>query len=46
MKKLGIAIALILFVLVGGFVWLVGQSSPENADSSTITIELPDNFEK
>lgn len=46
MKKLGLVAALILFLLVGIFMWLLAESGPENANSETITIELQDNFEK
>jgi len=46
MKKLG-AIAVIFLLVFGGlFLWLLGKTGPENANSETITIEVEDNFER
>ena len=45
-KKLIIGVAVILLFLIGGFLWLLSQASPESAPQDIVTIELPDTYEK
>ena len=46
MKKLGAALFIVLILLAGLFVWLLGQSAPEKANSETITVDIEDKFER
>jgi len=46
MKKLGLALLLILIFMAALFFWLLSQSAPENANSEIITIDVEDNFER
>jgi hypothetical protein len=46
MKKALIAGGILALFLILGFMFLLGQASPENAPQDTIIIELPDTFEK
>ena len=46
MKKLGLALALILLFGAGIFLWLLSQSAPERANSETIIVDIEDNFER
>jgi len=46
MKKLGAISVILLFVLSGLFIWLLGQSGPENANSEIITVDIKDDFER
>jgi len=46
MKKALIIIVPIVVLFVFGFFWLLSKSSPENAPTDVITVELPDTFEK
>lgn len=46
MKKLGLALLLILIFAGALFFWLLSQSAPENANSDVITVDIEDNFER
>jgi len=46
MKKALMAIGTIIVLLIIGFVFLVGQASPDNAPQDIKVIDLPDSFEK
>ena len=46
MKKLGVFLILVLLIGGGLFLWLLGQASPDNANSEVITIDIQDKFEK
>lgn len=46
MKKAFIAIGLLVILFIGGFVWLLGEASPDNAPQEVQVIDLPDTFEK
>lgn len=46
MKKFGIVTLVLLLLLGGIFTWLLMGASAENAPQDTITIELPDSYEK
>ena len=46
MKKLGAVLLICLLIFGGLFLWLLGQSGPEHADTETITVEIEDNFDR
>ncbi len=46
MKKLGLALALILIFGAGLFFWLLSQSTPEQANSETVIVDIEDKFER
>ncbi len=46
MKKSLIALIIFVALLGASFMWLLAQSSPDNANSDIIQTELPDSFEK
>jgi len=41
MKKLLIFLVLMIVLLVAGYVWLMSEGSPENADQTSVTKSLP-----
>lgn len=41
MKKLLIFLIFALVLLAGGYFWLLSEGSPDNADQTPVTIELP-----
>ena len=41
MKKLLVFLVLLLVILVGGYFWLLSQGSPDNADQTFVTTDLP-----
>jgi len=46
MKKTLIALLCLFILFAGGFVWLLGQASSDNAPQAVQTIDLPDTYEK
>lgn len=46
MKKLGAFIFILILLFGGLFLWLLGQTGPENANIETVTIEIEDKFER
>jgi len=46
MKKIGLALLVLVVIFAAIFLWLLGKSSPENANTEPVTIEVQDNFEK
>lgn len=46
MKKLGAFLAVCLLIFGGLFLWLLGQTGPEHANSETITVDIEDTFER
>lgn len=46
MKKALIAGGILALLLILGFMFLLGQASPDNAPQDVKVIELPDTFEK
>ena len=41
MKKLLVFLFFIAAIIVGAYFWLLSQGSPENADQTLVTTELP-----
>lgn len=46
MKRGTLIFMLLCVVLLGGFLFLLSASGPENAPTEVITTELPDTFEQ
>lgn len=46
MKRLAIALGVIVLLLIGGFVWLLGQSSADHAPKNVITVDLEDTYDR
>ncbi len=46
MKKVGLAFILLFLIGLGGFLWLLSQSSNSHAPQEPVVIDLPDTFEK
>ncbi len=46
MKKLGVILGVLFLLFLGGFMWLLSQASPDHAPKDTVTINLPDSYEK
>lgn len=46
MKKTLILVLVVLAALLGVFAWLVIEAGPHNAPADTVTIELPDTYER
>jgi len=46
MKKFGVAFGLLLLIILGGFFWLLSESSNSHAPQEPVVIDLPDSFEK
>lgn len=46
MKKIGILLLVLFLALAGVFAWLLLAAGPDNAPKETITVELPDTYEK
>jgi len=45
MKKTSLLLLAALVLVIGVFIWLLMEASPENAPQETITVELPDSYE-
>lgn len=46
MKKLAIVIGIIALIFIGGFLWLLSGASAKHAPKETVTIDLPDTYER
>lgn len=46
MKKFGVVFVILLLIALGGFFWLLSESSNAHAPQEPVTIDLPDSFEK
>lgn len=46
MKKLMIGAGIVIFLILGVFLWLVSGASPDKAPQDVVTVELPDTYEK